>query len=163
MNGIHRVSLKPAYKTTDWKDMFSFNAPLTPHGEFNKPVYVYSSGGSPFWRQYISFSEKPPNSSYKHDLTFYVANSHFVGTIKLYVHYAGSASVVHSMISEKETVKNWTNKNVCFYTLKNSVSKNSLSNSGFTVSNLSDSDEISVSSIDGTNEVKGSLVVALQK
>nr|XP_047130717.1 uncharacterized protein LOC101241137 isoform X2 [Hydra vulgaris] len=163
VNGIHRVSLKPAYKTTDWKDIFSFYAPLTPKGEFNKPVYVYSCGGSPFWRQYISFSDSPPNSSYKNDLIFYVANNKLAGTIKLYIHYAGSASVVHSMISEKKNVKNWTNKDVSFYTIKTVVSKNSLSNSGFTVTNLSDSDEVSVSSIDGNNEVKGMLAVDLQK
>ena len=87
-------------------------------GEFNVPIYVYCASGSPYWRQYISRSSKPPRSSYKLDFTFYVSDVQFMGTIKLHVLQTGSGEVVKSMISKSEIYPGWKQMGLSFFVMK---------------------------------------------
>ena len=155
----------PSNAKGDWKDLFSFNAFIQPVGDFKKPIYVYSCPGSPYWRQYISSSSTPPKQNYKLDLTFYVATTKLLGTIRLTVLDAGSGSVVRSMITKEETVpSDWRQKGLVLFGLKStggSFRKTSVTRSGTFnsdifegVSDVDDEDDVSVSTFTGTDVVQ---------
>ena len=90
----------------------------TEKGQFNRPVYVYYAGGSPYWRQYVSGSPAPPRSSYKFDFMFFVSSVQLMGTIRVNVLDAGSGEVVKSMISKSEIYPGWKQKGLSFYVYK---------------------------------------------
>lgn len=163
----YRVFKSPASIKGDWKDLFSFNALLQPIGEFQKPIYVYSCSGSPYWRQYVSSSSAPPKQNYKHDLTFYVTTSKLLGTVKLIVLDGGSGSVVRSMICKDDSVPtDWRQKGLVFYALKPATGGGHRKMSSHTrsgtfnsdifdgVSDVDDDDDVSVSSFTGTDVVQ---------
>ena len=160
----YRVLKNPASVKGGWKDLFSFSTLLQPVGDFQKPIYVYSCPGSPYWRQYVSSSPTPPQQNYKHDLTFYVTTSKLLGTIRLTVLDAGSGSVVRSMICKDDIVpKDWHQKGLSFYVLKatgGGSRKTSYTRSGTLNSDIFDGvsdvddDDVSVSTITATDVVK---------
>lgn len=159
----YRVFKQSASPQSEWKDVFYFAAHLKPVGDFQKPVYVYSCAGSPYWRQYLSSSEFPPRPNYKHDFTFFVASSKMIGTFKVFVLDAGSGTVVRSMISKDENVENWKSKGLSFFVMKHTTPKVNISRSGTFNSDVFDSvsdddDDVSVSSFTGTDVVKQNLV-----
>lgn len=162
----HRVFRTPASTKGDWKDSLSFHALLEPVGEFQKAIYVYSCGGSPYWRQYVSESNQPPHSSYKHDLTFYVTSTKLLGTMKLHVLDSGSGSVVRSMISKEDAAEEWKNKGLTFYAMKAGPNKTSMTKSGTFNSDVFESvsdDDVSVSSFTGTDVIKQDLAEDLKR
>lgn len=165
-----RVFREPASTKGDWKDLFSFNAYLQPSGEFNKPLYVYSCGGSPYWRQFVSNSDIPPRSHYRHEFTFYVSATKYFGTIKLRLFQAGSGEVIRSCITKDEMIPNWKDTGLIFYVLRNtiggsgkpSVSRSATSNSDVFES-ISDDDDVSLSSFTGTDLIKQNLANEIKR
>ncbi|XP_066920127.1 myosin-11-like [Clytia hemisphaerica] len=155
-----RVFKTPSSAQGDWKDLFSFNALMEPVGDFTKALYVYSCPGSPYWRQYVSGSATLPKSNYKHDFTFYTTTEKLLGTVKITVYEAGSGSVVRSMIHKGDTVPGpeWRQKTSALYVLKTGPAKTSVTRSGTFNSDIfdgvSDDDDVSVSTITGTDIVK---------
>ena len=113
-----RVWKSPSKSQSNWKDSFNFKAYVIAKGQFNIPIYVYYARGSPYWRQYVSSSSKPPRPSYKLDFIFYVSDVQLMGTIKLHVLQAGSGEVVRSMISKSDIYPKWKQIGLSFFVMK---------------------------------------------
>lgn len=162
----YRVFRSPTSIKGDWQDLFTFNALLEPIGDFQKPIYVYSCPGSPYWRQYVSSSAFPPKQNYKLDMTFYVTTTKLLGTIKLNVFDAGSGTVVRSMLSRDDAIPDWRQKGLSFYVLKTGPTKTSLTRSGTFNSDIFEGvsdDDVSVSSFTGTEVAKQDLADDIQR
>lgn len=153
----YRVFKQPASTQGGWKDLLVFNASAIPIGDYQKPIYVYSCGGSPYWRQYVSSFEHPPHTSYKHDFTFYVSDVKLLGTRKFNVHDGGSGNVIRSLISKEENVPSWKYKGLSFYAMKQTTSRGTVSRSATFNSSFGstdeDDDDVSLSSFTGTELV----------
>ena len=108
----------PSASSRDWSDQFSFNACLRPQQGFDYPIYVYSAGGSPYWRQYISARSSPPSTEYHFDYVFHVASVPLARTIAYHVLECGSVPVIKSCISRTAEMKGWRETGIVFYVLK---------------------------------------------
>jgi len=162
-----RVWKNPSRNQSEWKDSFNFKASPVEKGQFNVPIYVYYASGSPYWRQYLSRSSKPPRSSYKLDFIFYVSDVQLMGTIKLHVLQTGSGEVVKSMISKSEIYPNWKQVGLSFFVMKGptfqGMGKSVSFQSTIDESEVDSADEVSVSSYTGTEDARKNLAVAIAK
>lgn len=168
ITNCYKVSQQTPSTKGEWNELFSFRALLSPSDLFEKPIYVYSCGGSPYWRQYISLSDQPPSPNYKREITFYASANKIAGSTKFFIFDIGSGTVLRSMISRKESVEGWKEKGAYFFALKNGnkePTRNSLRGSGTFNSDVFRSvsdDEVSLSSFTGTDVVKDELAEALK-
>jgi hypothetical protein len=114
----YQVRRNSSASSRDWSDQFSFNACLEPNQTFNYPIYVFSAGGSPYWRQYISTNPSPPSGEYRTDYMFYVSSVPLVRSIACYVLESGSVPVIKSCISKTAQLTGWRSTGIVFYAMK---------------------------------------------
>lgn len=114
----YQLRREASASSRDWSDQFSFQASREPYPPFNYPIYVYSAGGSPYWRQYISTKSSPPSNEYRTDYLFYVSSIPLAGSIACYLLEKGSVNVIKSSIAKTETLSGWRNTGIKFYALK---------------------------------------------
>ena len=114
----YQVRRNSSSSSRDWADQFSFTASVEPNTTFNYPIYVFSAGGSPYWRQYISTKPSPPSVEYRTDYMFYVSSAPLVRSIACYVLESGSVPVIKSCISKTAQLAGWRSTGIVFYALK---------------------------------------------
>jgi hypothetical protein len=114
----YQVRRNSSSSSRDWSDQFSFNASLEPNQTFNYPIYVFSAGGSPYWRQYISTNPSPPSGEYRTDYVFYVSSVPVVRSMAYYVLDSGNVPVIKSCISKTAQLTGWRSTGIVFYALK---------------------------------------------
>ncbi|XP_028392476.1 uncharacterized protein LOC114517034 [Dendronephthya gigantea] len=157
----------------DWSDQFSFDAYLQANESFEYPIYVFSAGGSPYWRQYISTNPSPPSSEYRTDYMFYVSSAPLARTIACYVQESGSIPVIKSCISKSAKLTGWRSTGIIFYAWKSTRpgsptkplnrSGTFMSDTGTEGDDGSESDDVSVSSLNtATESAKKNLAEAIQ-
>jgi len=82
------------------------------------PIYVHSASGSPYWRQCITGTPKPPSNEYHLDYMFYASESPVLGAIQLHVLDAGSLPVLRSCVCKTKELAGWRYKGLSFYVMK---------------------------------------------
>lgn len=101
--------------------MFAFSAFIKPTGNFTFPIYVFTAGGSPYWRQYISGNSSPPSTEYRLDYMFYCSQSSLPGALQYHVQEAGSVPVIRSYVSKTKTIPGWKYKGLSFFAPKQAL------------------------------------------
>ena len=114
----YQVRRNSSSSSRDWSDQFSFDACLQANKTFDYPIYVFSAGGSPYWRQYISTNPSPPSSEYRTDYMFYVSSAPLARTITCYVLESGSVPVIKSCISKNAKLTGWRSTGITFHAWK---------------------------------------------
>lgn len=114
----YQVRRNSSSSSRDWTDQFSFSGSVEPNQTFNYPIYVFSAGGSPYWRQYISINPSPPSAEYRTDYMFYVSSVPLVRSITCYVLESGSVPVIKSCISKTAQLTGWKSTGIVFYASK---------------------------------------------
>ena len=122
----YRLWRQSADRSKEWSDQLAFCVYPKSTSGFSYPVYVYASGGSPYWRQYISQSNSPPSHEYRLDYMFYASKVPHPGTVQLHVFDAGSVPVIRSCVSLSDTMPGWKHKGLTFHGVKSSAVRSSL-------------------------------------
>ena len=120
-SGQYRLWRQSSDGSNEWSNMFAFSAFIKPTGNFTFPIYVFTAGGSPYWRQYISGSSSPPSTEYRLDYMFYCSQSSLPGTLQYHVQEAGSVPVIRSYVSKTKTIPGWKYKGLSFFAPKQAL------------------------------------------
>ncbi|XP_028513411.1 uncharacterized protein LOC110234179 [Exaiptasia diaphana] len=125
----YRLWRQRAEGSSEWVDKFFFNAYIKPVGPFSMPIYVHSASGSPYWRQCITGSSKPPSNEYRLDYMFYASESPVLGALQLHVLDGGSLPVLRSCVYKSKELPGWKYKGLSFYVMKSNQAVGTLSSS----------------------------------
>ena len=120
-SGQYRLWRQSSDGSNAWSNMFAFSAFIKPTGNFTFPIYVFTAGGSPYWRQYISGNSSPPSTEYRLDYMFYCSQSSLPGTLQYHVQEAGSVPVIRSYVSKTKTIPGWKYKGLSFFAPKQAL------------------------------------------
>lgn len=120
-SGQYRLWRQSADGSNEWSNMFAFSAFIKPTGNYTFPIYVFTAGGSPYWRQYISGESSPPSTEYRLDYMFYCSQSTLPGTQQYHVQEAGSVPVIRSYVSKTKTIPGWKYKGLSFFAPKHAL------------------------------------------
>ncbi|XP_020603007.1 uncharacterized protein LOC110042031 isoform X2 [Orbicella faveolata] len=120
-SGQYRLWRQSSDGSNEWSNMFAFSAFVKPTGNFTFPIYVFTAGGSPYWRQYISGNSSPPSTEYRLDYMFYCSQSSLPGTLQYHVQEAGSVPVIRSYVSKTKSIPGWKHKGLSFFAPKQTL------------------------------------------